>query len=93
MHYRADSTLEVLEHVTSIRLVPENDQGTYKYYRQPAHYFGLHRDRKECKVAVITCLHHDPGPGGELAVYPDRSDCSSSVYAGPMDRGCLAFPS
>ena len=70
--YRGERMRDVLAHATGTRMKPEFDRGAYSYYRRPGHYLDVHRDRKTCTVAVITCLHLDPGLGGELVVYPGR---------------------
>jgi hypothetical protein len=48
--------------------------GRYSYYRQPYHFQALHRDVLDCELSVITCLRDDPGPGGDLLLFPGRVD-------------------
>jgi hypothetical protein len=66
-------TLAVLKRLTGLRWRPRNTHGRYTLYRRPSHYFGVHRDVKECEITVITCIRQDAGPGGDLVLYPERS--------------------
>ena len=75
----AKSTLDRLERLTGRRWAPRRKGGTYLYYRQPSQSFGLHRDAPHCQLAMITCVFDQPGPGGDLVLYPGR--CGESLKA------------
>ena len=61
--------------MTGVALAPTGERGGYLYYARPGVRLGVHRDRDDCDLAVITCLADAPGPrgdGGTLVVYPGR---------------------
>jgi hypothetical protein len=66
--------LAALARLTGRRWEHRGGAGRYSYYRQPYHFQALHRDVLDCELSVITCLRDDPGPGGDLLLFPGRVD-------------------
>jgi hypothetical protein len=81
----------LLRRLTGLEWTPTGAQGTYSYYRRPGHYLGIHRDVRECDLAVITCLHDAgdeiaAGEPGALVIYPGRThEPLSAIRAHPAE--------
>lgn len=85
----APSTLEALRRATGRRWLPRRRGGSYIYYRRTSQSFGLHRDRRQCGLAVITCLADRPGRGGDLVLYPRRAGESLAAILASPRRGAF----
>lgn len=74
--YQHPRMLAFLAELTGCRVMPSGRRGTFTYYSRPGDYIGIHRDVDTCDLAVITCLHDSPPPGGgnagKLVFYPAR---------------------
>lgn len=73
---------------------PTATMGTYNYYLRADDHLALHRDVRECDVAVITCLHRRGFTGaadasGCLLVYPR---CAGFPLAEARKPGAVAIP-
>lgn len=90
--YHAPGVIRFLEAICNAVVVPTGPLGTYTYYVRPGDHLALHRDIKNCDVAVITCLldrHTIGASGGMTCLYPQRrNERLSSIRASP-DRGAL----
>ena len=92
-YFGGTTTLAALERLTGRRWQwkHRSEYGLYNYYREPFHFCGLHRDTDSSELTVVTCIHHDPGPGGEFVLFPDRAgDTLAAIRANP-DRGAVTL--
>jgi hypothetical protein len=85
----APATLTALELATGRRWIHRGGAGSYAYYRQPFHFSGLHRDVGSCELSVITCIHDEPGEGGDLVLFPTRTREPLDAIRDDPDRGAL----
>lgn len=74
--YQSDWLIGFLRGLTTPRLRPTGENGTFTYYSRSGDFLEIHRDIIACDVAVITCLENrfgDGEPGGKLCLYPTRT--------------------
>jgi hypothetical protein len=87
--YRAPWVIDFLRGLTDPTLVPTGERGTYSYYVRTGDFLAIHRDVRQCDIAVITCLTNGEagaGDGGSLCLYPERMfEPLSAVRAAPED--------
>lgn len=86
-----DATLRALERLTGCRWQPLREEGSghYTYYRQPFHFNGLHRDVGACEISVVTCIHDEPGAGGDLILFPGRAHESLTAIRADPEGGVV----
>lgn len=83
------ATLDGLQRLTGRRWVHVGGSGNYSYYRQPYHFHGLHRDQSSYELSVVTCIHDDPGPGGDLILFPGRTHEPLSAIRETPEEGAV----
>ncbi len=87
----SERTLRSLERLTGRCWQRRSKYCNYSYYRQPHHFNGLHRDVGACELSVVTCIHDEPGEGGDLILFPSRaSETLDAIRASP-EVGAVAL--
>jgi hypothetical protein len=85
--YHNPETARFLAHISTCRVRPTGEQGTYTYYARPGDHLALHRDIETCDMAVVTCLlecHCKGSTGGVTRFYPARQhELLSQIRATP----------
>jgi hypothetical protein len=85
-------TLEALRAWTGEPWVPVGTGAPrFSYYRRPYHFSGLHRDRPDCELSVITCVVDTPGTGGDLVLFPGRCRESLDAVRATPDVGAVTL--
>jgi hypothetical protein len=89
--FGGQATLDAIARLTgrAWRWVHFREFGNYNYYRQPYHFNGLHRDREFCELSVVTCIHDDSGPGGDLVLFPGRCEESLPAIRATPEEGAV----
>lgn len=88
--YQSDWLIDFLRGLTTPRLHPTGQHGTFTYYSRCGDFLEIHRDIVACDVAVITCLENRFGggeTGGKLCLYPTRTKELLSEIRSTPDKG------
>lgn len=88
--YQSAWLIDFLRGLTTPRLQPTGQHGTFTYYSRRGDFLDIHRDIIACDVAVITCLENrfgDDKSGGKLCLYPARTKELISEIRSTPDEG------